>query len=448
MPRISPFLDKHLLFPLLEHTQKQAIYAEDQVLRAQLGLLTKTKLVDFAMDKYKLLHKTEEIPEEMTKKRAQVVSQLKELKAECKALLAVIEDPSLEKVRPQKGDRTEKSEKAYKDALVALVEASKITPEQIEALYKYAKLHFECGNYGQVQAGGQMGAAEFLPIYRLLVKDPTSDNSLSALWGKLAAEILLEKWDDAVDDLKKLRDIIDTRQFNNPLQQLQQRTWLIHWGLFVFFKPEVSAYPNNRNEIIDLFFSERYMQAIQTNCPHVLRYLTSAVITNPRRRNVLKDLVRIIQQEHNAYRDPITEFVECLLVNYDFDSAQEKLRQCERLLSTDYFLQPLQDEFIQSARLFIFETYCRIHQCIDISMLADKLNMGQEEAELWIVNLIRNARLDAKIDSEKHHVIMGSSKPSVYQQVINKTKTLCFRSYVLAGNLQKQGGKYAGDDAE
>ncbi len=238
------------------------------------------------------------------------------------------------------------------------------------------------------------------------------------------------------------------QQFANPLQQLQQRTWLIHWSLFVFFKPEVSAYPNTRNEVIDLFFSERYMQAIQTNCPHVLRYLAAAVITNPRRRNVLKDLVRIIQQEHNSYRDPITEFVECLLVNYDFDSAQEKLRQCERLLSTDYFLQPLQDEFIQSARLFIFETYCRIHQCIDITMLADKLNMGQQEAELWIVNLIRNARLDAKIDSEKHHVIMGSSKPSVYQQVINKTKTLCFRSYVLAGNLQKQGGKYTGEEAE
>eukprot|EP00961_Rhodomonas_salina_P198441 2677247-Rhodomonas_salina.2 len=29
-------------------------------------------------------------------------------------------------------------------------------------------------------------------------------------------------------------------------------------------------------------------------------------------------------------RDPITEFVECLLVNFDFDSAQEKLRQCEK----------------------------------------------------------------------------------------------------------------------
>ena len=35
-----------------------------------------------------------------------------------------------------------------------------------------------------------------------------------------------------------------------------------------------------------------------------------------------------------------------------------------------------------------------------ISMLAEKLNMTPEEAERWIVNLIRNARLDAKIDSK------------------------------------------------
>ena len=34
-------------------------------------------------------------------------------------------------------------------------------------------------------------------------------------------------------------------------------------------------------------------------------------------------------------------------------------------------------------------------------MLAEKLNMTPEEAERWIVNLIRNARLDAKIDSKQ-----------------------------------------------
>ncbi len=40
----------------------------------------------------------------------------------------------------------------------------------------------------------------------------------------------------------------------------------------------------------------RYLNAIQTMCPHILRYLTTAVITNKRRRTVLKDLVKVIQQ--------------------------------------------------------------------------------------------------------------------------------------------------------
>ena len=45
----------------------------------------------------------------------------------------------------------------------------------------------------------------------------------------------------------------------------------------------------------------RYLNAIQTMCPHILRYLTTAVITNRRRRQahhhqLLKDLVKVIQQ--------------------------------------------------------------------------------------------------------------------------------------------------------
>lgn len=50
-----------------------------------------------------------------------------------------------------------------------------------------------------------------------------------------------------------------------------------------------------------LFF--RYLNAIQTMCPHILRYLTTAVITNKdvrKRRQVLKDLVKVIQQVRSA----------------------------------------------------------------------------------------------------------------------------------------------------
>ena len=43
------------------------------------------------------------------------------------------------------------------------------------------------------------------------------------------------------------------------------------------------------------------------------------------------------------------------------------------MLENDYFLAALKDEFVENARLFIFETYCRIHQCIDLRMLAGAL---------------------------------------------------------------------------
>ena len=42
--------------------------------------------------------------------------------------------------------------------------------------------------------------------------------------------------------------------------------------------------------------------------------------------------------------------------------------------------------------------YPHVHTC---SMLAAKLNMSRDEAERWIVNLIRNAKLDAKIDAKE-----------------------------------------------
>lgn len=57
-------------------------------------------------------------------------------------------------------------------------------------------------------------------------------------------------------------------------------------------------------------------------------------------------------------------------------TLQVKLRECEEVLENDYFLAALKDEFVENARLFIFETYCRIHQCIDLRMLAGMLPLN------------------------------------------------------------------------
>jgi translation initiation factor 3 subunit E len=61
---------------------------------------------------------------------------------------------------------------------------------------------------------------------------------------------------------------------------------------------------------------------LQTTSQHLLRYLAAAVVVNKRRRNAMKDLIRVIEQEAYEYTDPITQFLECLFVRYDFEGAQ------------------------------------------------------------------------------------------------------------------------------
>jgi len=215
--------------------------------------------------------------------------------------------------------------------------------------------------------------------------------------------------------------------------QLQQRSWLMHWSLFL-----LGNHPNGRNIIADLFLQDRYINTIQNNCPHLLRYLAVAIIINPRRRASLKDLVKIISTEKANYSDPITSFIEQLYVNSNFDEAQARLKECASVMDSDFFLSNSEDDFTKHARLYIFESYCRIHERIDLSMLAKKLNMEQIAAEKWIVKMVSDAQLNAKIDSQSGHVILGLEPPDVYQQMIEKTKGLSFRSYVLAQNMEKR----------
>lgn len=108
------------------------------------------------------------------------------------------------------------------------------------------------------------------------------------------------------------------------------------------------------------------------------------------------------------------------------------------MLTNDFFLTACLDDFRESARLLIFEMFCRIHQCISLDLLANRLNMGQAEAERWIVDLIRNYRIEgAKIDSQTGQVVMGAKPVSIHEQVMENTKRLTFRSQQVALQLEK-----------
>lgn len=165
------------------------------------------------------------------------------------------------------------------------------------------------------------------------------------------------------------------------LQLLQHRSWLLHHALLIFAASASSADAEEagaaataaasaaaKDKLIEFFTVDTNLNAVQLNCPWLLRYLATAILTSRKRVSFTKTLLRIISQEASAYRDPIIEFLDALLTNFDFEAAQAKLAECESVIAGDYFLSSLTNptEFMECARRFIFETYCRVHNVIGL----------------------------------------------------------------------------------
>lgn len=299
----------------------------------------------------------------------------------------------------------------------------------VNALYDFGQFQFRCGQYGP--------AADMLYQFRVLSTD--NDKVNAATWGKLASEILSANWDSALEEMKNNKDNIEQRLFNNPRAQLDHRTMLIHWSLFPLFN-----FDGAREPVLEMFFSAPFINTIQTSCPWVLRYVIAAVIAGrTRTRNSsmhqkqLKDIVRYVRQEAYEYVDPLTQFVHALYIAHDFDAAREALKKAEEVCRDDFFLSASVDAFVEAARHLICESYCKIFSRMNIRDLSEKLGLNPDDGERWIVNLIRETRLDAKIDSQDGTVVMNHPPNNVYQQVIEKTKGGFFRTQVLNAAVSK-----------
>ena len=70
--KIGPYLDRHLVFPLLEFLTVKEYYVETDLLRGKLDLLSNTSMVDFAIDVHNSLYPDKEVPATLRDKRAQV----------------------------------------------------------------------------------------------------------------------------------------------------------------------------------------------------------------------------------------------------------------------------------------------------------------------------------------------------------------------------------------
>lgn len=210
----------------------------------------------------------------------------------------------------------------------------------------------------------------------------------------------------ALANFTAIKDLIEELNISTtPLKQLQLRSWVLHWSLFLSF-----ALPQGTSLLLELVFgNDKYIRVVQTRAPWLLRYLSAAVVLS-KKRDGIKELVRSIDQETDRYNDPATEFVRLLYSKCDFNGALALLPQLKKLVEADYFLSGAgsserasisSSNFVRAARVAVVEAFCKVHSTLDIEQVGDMLEVSAEEAERFLVNLITESRLDAKIDSNK-----------------------------------------------
>jgi len=408
--RVSAFLDPHLIVPLLDFLIEKEVFPKNDLLAAKSNVLAKTGRYEAQKQTAQLLNRD---AAGLDEKDAQSQKNLQELEAKCATL------------RQWMGQNAEEIEKlkAEKKFNTAYLKKEHSIPEsEVTALFQLAKAQFERGQYAE-------SAQSLTSVLPLSVNAEGTKNNeyFKAMWGKLAANILTQSWEAASADIDELKEMIDTGKFGTPLDQLQQRSWLAHWSLFVAFQ-----LPSGAGKLVELCFHYTYLNALQNTSPHFLRYLAVAVIiySGERRRFLLQDLARVVKQEHNNFQDPITNFVHSLLVDFHFDDAVSKVEACREIISQDYFLHGQVDTFDQSARLFILETYCRIHENVALEDLAKRFGMADaNQVQVWVETLNKNARLDAKVEDGR--VKMQSKKVPAHEQVMKRTKALYQKSNYL-----------------
>lgn len=228
------------------------------------------------------------------------------------------------------------------------------------------------------------------------------------------------------------------------------------------------------------------LNTIQMNAPHLLRYLTAAIILNRRRKNILKDLIKILLTSTkdfapaqsdagagNSYtNDPLLNFILSLCVDYNFQAALQSLTEARAMLANDFFLSgSTEKEIVENCRVMLFEVYCSVHTRVSFQQMIDNVDLSSEiqfdnEGEIVIsanatttsdsesakstngkslmdddsvlVSMVRACHVSARIDSYHKQLFLTGEIPSIYSQVVQRTNNATFRTQQLAQGIAKR----------
>lgn len=379
------------------------MYKKNEIAKARLALLLHTNMIGYAIDVYKEVNETENAPHDLESRVEGINRKYEDFKDselyEC--VEKCLEGASI----PVLSD-------------AALAEYS-LTREDVNRSYATAQFVMNCGDHAT--------ALDLIAFYIAQITatpcvDLFKDRSANLLWGRLACELLIGA-EDSTSTIRELEDYIALAEKTVPAGQvLQERTWLVHYGLFILNQK------NGEEFFFRTFFHKEYLAIIEINAPWLLRYFVVILLKQGRSaRTNLSRVVEILERCADSLEDPILLFSYNLIVRMDFVQAAKELARCEDVFASDYFLTALgvevEQTFMEEARLLVLDFVFNMHQQISLLFLAQIVSMEVTDCKEWMKRIISKGIVEMEIDEAEECVMMSTAVPSVYEQLTSK-KTL------------------------
>ncbi|KAK4913163.1 eukaryotic translation initiation factor 3 subunit E, partial [Elasticomyces elasticus] len=140
LTQLLPHLDRHLIYPLLEHeSNAEDIPAErySDLRLAIFNLLKNTNMTDFVADLYKDTYNGQSPPAEFEKKRSSVLTTLQKYEEDSSHILDVLEDQDI--TTQLRSDKIAN--------LKFLADERQVTQAEVDLLYTFGRFRYECGQY-------------------------------------------------------------------------------------------------------------------------------------------------------------------------------------------------------------------------------------------------------------------------------------------------------------
>ena len=429
--KMAPFFDIHMILNILDFLKEQKLYDAKEIAKEKIKAIESTNRLSLIDDECSKFPNDAEMKSvydasmsRMGQKKTEISAQLDNEPEGVIKVKMLFEDEHLLKELKNSANLS----------LDYLSNNMSIDAGTLESYYQYSKFKYECGVYDE--------AASMLNNF-LSIHQAQSSSYIGALWGRLACRILKGSWENGTADFVAVKDAIESRGIT-PMDQLFQRAWLLHWSLFVFIGQR-----DGFDQHGDFCAEKNYLQTLENLCPWMLRYYALSCIIGSKKKNTMRDLLLEIQHLKHVYSDPITQFIEALYQEFDFELAQIKLKESQEIIKNDFFMQIHADRFMQEARMIICDVYCTINRRVDLSTLSQKLEMTEDEAEKFMVDMVQKSSSpslnNAKIDSSSKQVIMASPNKGGQQDVVDRTRDLTVRSGMLSSNIDnllKEQGFY------